>query len=258
MEIMNLKVVSWNIAGGHPMASLDHLDYGPEDLDYFVEEIRKFEPDILCLQEAHTPLSGGASNAEQIAKALGMLCVLNEPANISHIDTEYDIGVALISKIPFKNSKTTFLPNPHIESVWEDGRLAYTHEKNLQVVDFEDFSVANNQMLPITLFGHKYDDESRGGELAGEINAVMTDFIPSAPLIWCGDFNFSDPLKVYPYMQERELVDALPDEGTRPAKDGSKKRPDHIFYTSEFKVVQTIVKKTNTDHYLCFAEFSRE
>lgn len=253
----NLRIVSWNIAGGHPMASLDHLDYSPENLDYFVSEIRKLNPDILCLQEAHTPLSGAPSNAARIASALNMPYVLNEPANVSHIDTECDLGIALISNIPFKSSKTILLPNPHIECVWENGTHAYTHEKNLQVVDFGEFSIANNQMLPISLFGHRYDDASRGGELANDINGVLKKFIPAAPLIWCGDFNFSDPLRVYPYMQDRGLVDALPDEGTRPTRDGSKKRPDHIFYSTEFSVQQTAVEKTNTDHYLCFAEFTK-
>ena len=69
------------------------------------------------------------------------------------------------------------------------------------------------------------------------------------------DFNFSDPQKVFSIINELNLINALPDEGTRPSKDGSKKKSDFIFYSSEFKLINSGIIETNTDHYLCWAEF---
>lgn len=253
---MNLRIISWNIAGGHPINSLDHLDYSPEDLNYFIEQVRALNPDIICLQESHTPKEDGVSNASQIAQALNMPHVFNSPASISHVDPKHQLSTAIVSNIPFQDTKSAFFPNPDTQLFWKDGRPADTHEKNMQVVDSGEFAVANNQMLPLTLFGYDYQDETYGGLLAKGINEVMEKTIPQKPLIWCGDFNFADPLAIYPHMRTCRLTDALPDEATRPSKDGSKKRPDHIFFTPEFKVENADIQKTNSDHYLCFADFS--
>ncbi len=196
------------------------------------------------------------SNADRVAQALNMPHVFNSPASTSHIDTKHQLSTAIISKIPFTTTQVAFFPNPATQLFWKDGRPADTHEKNIQVIDFGDFVVANNQMLPLALFGYDYQDATFGGMLAKGINEVLEKSIPQKPLIWCGDFNFPDPLAIYPYMKTRELTDALPDEVTRPSKDGSRKRPDHIFFTPEFKVESVSIQKTNSDHYLCFAEFS--
>ncbi len=255
---MNIRIVSWNIAGGRPTASLDQFDYGAENLEYFITEIRKYDPDIICLQEVHTPLQGGVSQAELIAKALHLPYIINSPINVSHIDINYNIGIAILSKLPTQAEKTLTLPNPHLECVWADGTLAYTHEKNIQVVAFNDFTVVNNHMLPITLFGYSYDDASRGGELARNINEMMSKNVPSGSLIWCGDFNYNNPPNIYPCMQSLQLTDSLQNEGTRPVKGGAKKCPDHIYCTREFLLQESTIEKTNTDHYLCFAEFIKE
>lgn len=253
---MNVRIASWNIAGGHPIRSLNHLDYSPEDLDYFIEHIRALNPDSVCLQESHTPKTDGQSNADRIAQALNIPHVFNSPASISHIDSQHQLSTAIMSKTPFQHTHSAFFPNPDTRLFWKDGRPADTHEKNIQVADFGDFAVANTQMLPLTLFGYDYQDETYGGALARGINEVMEKTIPNKPLIWCGDFNVADPRVMYPYMQTRELADALPDEATRPSQDGSKKRPDHIFFTSEFGLQNAGIRKTNSDHYLCFADFS--
>ena len=251
---MNLKVVSWNIAGGHPIASLEHLDYSPENLDYFIDELRKVDADIVCLQEAHTPNESGVSNAERITTVLGYPHFLNSPASVSHVDPSCQLSTAVLSRIPFRESRAVFFPNPEVDLFWKDGRPAATHEKNMQIVDFEEFTVANNQMLPLTLFGYNYQDTSYGGKLAEGINRIMETNIPQRPILWCGDFNFDNPLSIYPFMRSLGLADALPDEGTRPTKDGSKKRPDHIFYTPHFTLKNAGLRNTNSDHYLCFAE----
>lgn len=251
---MKLKVVSWNIAGGHTVASLDHFDYLPEDIEYFAEQLKKISADIICLQEVQTRKDLTGNSAQALAEKLGFNFVFNSPCSDSHIDLDSMLGNAVLSRNEFKKSTLKIYPNPDGDLFWADGKLAARHEKGLQVVDFENFQVANNQMLPVKLFGFNYDDNDRGKLLANRINQTMKMQI-SVPVIWCGDFNFGDPLKVYPFMQSLNLKDALPGVGTRPSKDGVKKKSDFIFYSPEFKVIDGGVMETNTDHYLCWAEF---
>lgn len=247
---MNLKIATWNIAGGHPSSSLEHFAYSPEDLDYFISELRKVDPDIICLQETHTPNDRNPSDAQKIADTLSYPYVYNSPASASHINKECRLGNAIVSKRPFGQTDTVFLPNPETPLYWKDGRPAATHERNIQRIDYGSFYVLNNHMLPLYHFGYDYDDSSFGSRLSADINQVMGIIIPEKPVLWCGDFNTDTPLSIYGSMEARDLAEALPDTETRPTGQ----RHDHILYSREFTLVESEVRHTNSDHYLCFAE----
>lgn len=251
---MKVKLVSWNIAGGHPIASLKHLDYSLENLDYFIEELRKADADIVCLQESHTPDDGSESNAQHVANALGYPYVFNSISSASHIEKGYKLSNSILSKLPISSEKQVPYPNPNKPLFWQDGRHADTHEKNLQVTKMDDFLLANTQMLPLRLFGLAYDDNGVGSELAHGIDNVIAANI-SNPVLLCGDFNWPDPISIYPHLRTLNLTEALPDKDTRPSIEGAKKRPDHIFYSPEFMLINSDVLTVTADHYLCWAEF---
>ena len=251
---MNIRIASWNIAGGHKVASLEHFDYLPKDIPYFAEQLINLAPDVVCLQESHTKINGTDSNASDLAKFLGMEIVVNSPNSPSHIDSEYLLGNAIVSKLKPKTVIEKYYPDPKEQLYWSNGKPADIHKKNLEYVAFEEFNVANNQMLPIKLFGFTYDDNDKGSDFAKEINRVMSETVKT-PVIWCGDFNFFEPLKIYSFMNELNLKEALPDVTTRPSQDGQKKKSDHIYYSPEFELLKSGVIMTETDHYLCFAEF---
>lgn len=255
---MNIKIASWNIAGGHSVSSLQQFDYTPEDLNYFIEQLRTVDADIVCLQESHTPEDGSTSNAHAIAHVLGYSYVLNSPSSPSHIEEGSKLGTAILSKTPFSREQVVLYPYPAARLFWKDSLAAVDrHEKNLQVVQIEKFLVANNQMLPIHLFGLSYDDEKEGGELARGINETMVANV-ACPVLWCGDFNFENPLSIYPHLNTLQLTEALPGKDTRPSVGGAKRRADHIFYSPEFRLLASDVMTVNADHYLCWAEFELE
>jgi endonuclease/exonuclease/phosphatase family metal-dependent hydrolase len=252
---MTIKIASWNIAGGHPIGTLKQFDYSAKDITYFVEELRIVDADIICLQESHTSDDNGHSNAKDIADALGYPYVFNSISSPSHIEEGYSLTTAILSRVPLTEEKCAFYPNPSQQLFWRNGRSAgEPHKKNLQVVKTESFTIANTQMLPIHLFNLAYDDGGVGSELAQGINAVMAENV-TAPVLWCGDFNFEDPLSIYSHLKALSLTEALPDADTRPSVEGAKKRTDHIFYSPEFALVASGVNEVNADHYLCWAEF---
>jgi endonuclease/exonuclease/phosphatase family metal-dependent hydrolase len=250
-----IRIASWNIAGGYPIASLAGFDYEKEDISYFTSQLAAIDPDIVCLQESHTSLDGSRVIAAEIAQQLGLLHVFNSPASPSHVNKEYQLSTAILSRWKFISQKLYWYPDPDFDLFFPDGRKAVTHQKNLQLVQINDFYVANTQMLPLTLFGYAYDDGGDGSELAAGIDQVMSKV--QNPVIWCGDFNYNHPLSIYDSLQALAVSEALPDKITRPHNSGMKLTPDHIFYTSDFRLVESDVKQTKSDHYLCYAELQQ-
>lgn len=248
-----IKIVSWNIAGGRKMKSLDQFDYENEDISYFAEQIGKFSPDIVCLQESHT--NAKRSVAAEIAQLMGYEYAYNEVVSPSHIDSDYSLGLAILSREKPISKRLIRYPYPDFPLYFLDGRPAEAHHKGAQVIECSGVVVANTQMLLLPVFGKTYD-EGEGAGLARKIDDQLGASF-TTPLIFCGDFNYDSPRAIYPNMYEKlTLSEALPDELTRPNKNGDKKTPDHILYSKELTVNDAKVVTVQADHYLCFAELT--
>lgn len=246
-----LKIISWNIAGGHTIKSLDMFDYEKENLTYFVDVIREYDSDVICLQETHSNAS--RSIAKEIANQLGYEFVYEQAASPSHIDPSFELGQAIISKVPLEDVRTIVYPYPMFPLRFSDGRDAARHDKILQIAHWKNITIANTQLLPLRIFSEEYDTEN-GMQLAKEIDEVLVSYL-DAPLVFCGDFNFNKPTDAFPRMYEEfSLSNALPRGITRPDKS-AKLAPDHILFSSELRAVNAKVAETKTDHFLCFAEF---
>lgn len=243
-----MRIASWNIAGGRRIKSLKLFDYEEENLPYFIDELGKVSSDIICLQEIH--LNKKRSIAEEIADNLGLSYCFDIDASHSHIDSSYSLGNSIISKFPFKEKVSYTLPYPEFDLIWSDGRKVDIHHKVLQIIKVDGFSVANTQMLPIQIWGYDYD-KGEGTNLSKSIEKVFLKV--KNPAILCGDFNFNNPQKIFPiFFKTHFLEDATPKVVTRPG--GKRETPDHIFYTREFELKDSGVIKTQTDHYLCWAD----
>jgi len=246
-----LKVISWNIAGGHTIKSLDMFDYEKENLSYFADMIRKYAPDVICLQETHSNES--RSIASELAKLLHYEFVYENAASPSHIDESFMLGQAIISRIPLKNMRTIVYPYPTFPLLFSDGREAAHHDKILQIAQWGKVMIANTQMMPLKIFSEEYDTENGAG-FSKEIDEVLTSSLDT-PLIFCGDFNFNQPVNAFPKMYKKfSIANALPDSVTRPDTT-EKLAPDHILYSPELSIINAKVVETQTDHFLCFAEF---
>jgi endonuclease/exonuclease/phosphatase family metal-dependent hydrolase len=248
-----MKILSWNIAGGRKDLPDRSLGYeGREDLVYFSNKIKECGPDVIMLQETHS--NDKRILAEEIAARLGMPYVFNTPASPSHIDPEYSLGNAIISKFPIHEQSAVFYPNPWFDLVFKDGRKGVQHPKNLQTVKIENIYFANTQMLPIRIFGYEYD-HGLGNELALSIERVLENLVDKKPLVLAGDFNFNDPQSVYlKFFSKTNLKEVLPAKPTRP--DG-KSRHDHIYRSEDIKIISSEIYETFSDHYICFVEIGK-
>lgn len=248
-----MRIMSWNINGGVPLTSRSPLAYAArEDLTAFTDHVRRLEPDVLCLQEAHRNAS--RSQAGEIAEELGYEHVFEAAASDSHIDPTYELANAVLSKRPFKRARAVMLPRPDFPlrlPRLPNGEEAAIHDKYLQVVELEPFVLANIHTLPLNILGAAYDSPD-GMAFSRAIQQVLLDELRS-PLVFCGDFNFWRIRDLYPRLfREFGLVDALPAIPSRPGNDD---RTDYVLYASStFELLEGRITPFLSDHYPCHAD----
>lgn len=248
----SLRIVSWNIAGGHTVNSLAQFDYHDEDLDYFASQIEPLNPDIVCLQEIH--INHERSTANELAAKLGLSYVYDVDVSPSHIDKNYRLGNAIISRHPLKHVTDAYYPFPEFQLRFPNGKLAPDrHDKMVQIYKFKDFLICNTQMLPLDLFGYSYV-KGEGNRLAQEIEKILLDNL-AKPIIFCGDFNFDAPERAYPKLYAKlSIRNILPIGFTRPKLTGRIQTPDHILVSDEISCVESGIIEVNADHSMCYCK----
>jgi exonuclease III len=250
-DMPKLKIASWNIAGGRKMNSGQRYDYiANEDIDYFVKKLSALDPDIICFQEVH--FKDGVSTASQIAKKLAMPHVFDSNAgHTSHIDANYQLGTAIISRLPLHKTTITPVPYPDFPLFLPSGEPERErHHRFLQTAQCQGFTVANLHTLPMHFFGLAYDKD-KGKDFAHQIEDLLLATLKQ-PLLFAAELNFDDARLIYPrFYKELELSEALGTLPTRP--DG--RRTDHILYSPEFQLISSGAEETESDHYVCWTEF---
>lgn len=244
-----MRIATWNIGGGHKIKSLKTFDYEAEiNIDYFVDELKKLQLDIVCLQESQC--NDGYSVAKVIADKLGMPHVYETPMHPSHVDTGYELSLAILSTKPFDNKQSYVQPYPSFDLFLPNGKPAGRYDNYIQVVELEGLQVAHTMNQPLEFLGHPYEDEY-GKTYAKELCDMFNETL-QRPLVFVGDFNTPNPAVTFKATCDHlSLKDALPAEATKPHGEG---HLDCIFYSSELNANAAAVLQTETDHYLCWAE----
>ncbi len=106
-----LRTAQWNIGGGKirdpeyvPSDVLLYDVFGPYDsdgLESIIDTLDQNKPDIVTLQETHE--ADNFSQTAIIAEALGLPYWVNDTYGESHIDPDYRLGQAIISKFPLSD-----------------------------------------------------------------------------------------------------------------------------------------------------------
>lgn len=257
---MRVKIASWNIAGGRKVKSNKRFDYANEDVEYFVDNIKRLDPDIVCLQEAH--FKDGESTAQKISRLLSSYNVFDQELSPSHIESGYRLGNSILSKMDFQSKENFIFPYPEFEMYFKDGRKAIRHDKGLQLVKVNNFFVANTQFFPIGIFGHKYYKD--GGKALIEKMSILIEEQLKTPLLFVGDFSgdFGDYFNelMSSVLHKFSLTDSIKNKMTRneDSEGKGKFKTDYILYSQDFNLIKSQVIETETDHYLCFSEFVKK
>lgn len=231
------------------MRSLKTFDYNKPELAYFADALRGLRLDVICLQESEC--TDQDSIAKDLAAMLGMEHVFETPMHPSHIDAKRSLSLAMLSKLPLKNTRTAKQPYPSFDLWLPNGAPAKRTVKDVQTAETQDgLHIANTQTQPLEYLGTPYESQ-RGQSYAAELADMFIKTV-SQPLIFAGDFSTSHPAKVFASLcKAHALSDALPFEPTKPHGKG---HLDCIFTSPTFTITSSAVVTTETDHFLGWVE----
>ena len=213
---MKLNFMTYNIQHG-----MRHLK-GGIDLGMVADVIRKFDPDVVALNEVR---DGGDDpgyfhQTERIAKLLGWPYFYFARAITFPDDGDY--GNAILSKIPFQSVKIIEIPDPPVKD--ED---TYYETRCLLKAEFDGFTVLATHM---------------GLARAESKNAVATALANTGngPTILMGDFNLEpgDSILAPIYASYTDTAALLKDKTLKSwPSDAPRVKIDYIFA----KNVKTVV-----------------
>lgn len=289
-EVGVIKILTWNIGylygKGSEGPGYEHRDKSiyDEKLKQLVKEIRKWNPDIICLQEIDfdSHRSGGINQARTLADQAGYPYVaeaISWKANyipfpywpLSRHFGHMKSGGAILSKYPLSSHEVVLLPKPASHPWWYN--IFYLH-RYLQKVEFQvgekKFSLIN---LHLEAFD-KLDRQSQIRSLVEKVKNEKIDFV-------AGDFNmvptsaakkkrFPDSDDDYEndqsfeLMKQSEMSEAIPEEiysldesryFTFPSWKPDR-RLDYIFYQPQHKMMRAEVLNSQlSDHLPLKASF---
>ena len=227
---------------------MDHFDYAKnEDLEYFSSQLERLNLDIICLQESQ--FNNSDSFAKRLATSLGFNNVAETPGCPSHIDQDYRITTAILSRVPSDSTKYFLLPYPDFQLI-HDGKLFSPYDRYLLRANFGNFCVATTHPEPLEGMFNLVYESGKGNKLAKDIDEIISSKL-CTPTVIAADYNINDVYTVLPKSTKKlKLREALPLGDTIP-QGGF---PDHISYSDDFSVIASGIVQTKTDHYLCWAE----
>ncbi|HNX15363.1 MAG TPA: endonuclease/exonuclease/phosphatase family protein [Oscillospiraceae bacterium] len=231
---MRFKLMTYNIQHG-----LRHLK-GGIDLGMVADVIRKFDPDVVTLNEVRD--SGDDPEyfhqTERIAKLLGWPNYYFARA-ITFPDGG-DYGNAILSKLPFKSVQTILIPDPPVKD--ED---KYYETRCLLKAEFDGFMVLATHM---------------GLARAEAKNAVSTVLANTGkePIVLMGDFNLEpdDPILAPIYAAFTDTATILKDKTLKSwPSDAPRIKIDYIFTKNVKKIIGADIPQIlATDHCPHLAE----
>lgn len=285
-----IKILTWNLGflygKGSEGSGYEHRpsEFYQKRIDKMIQEIRDWNPDIVCLQEIDfdSHRSSGINQARELAQKAGYPYVAEAVSwDANYIPFPYwplqrnfgrmKSGGAILSKYPLTQHQVHLLDKPASQSWWYN--IFYLHryfQKVKFLVGEKEFTLVN---LHLEAFD-KLDRQSQVGKLIEMISQESLDFI-------AGDFNMvpDEAMKKrnfpddsddyhndssYSQMMNSGLLEAIPQEiyildenkyFTYPSWQPNR-RLDYIFYRPEHKMMRAdILNSDLSDHLPLRASF---
>lgn len=215
-------------------------DFYKEKLKKLSEEIKEWNPDIICLQEVDfdAARSGHINQAQFIAKASGFPYVAEAHSwDLNYIPFPYwplknhfgktKSGGAILSKYPLSDHEVTFLEKPQSKPWWYNLFYLYRYMQKVTVTMGEkSFKVVNVHL-------EAFDKENRrtqGRKIAQKVERDSIDLV-------MGDFNMLPPSAT----KKRKFKDSEDDYENDGTYDEVKKSglseviPDEIYVLDEVR-----------------------
>lgn len=254
-----MKIVTWNIAGGHKLTPnvKDAIGYDKEDLDYFISRLKEVNADIICLQETHLSRDKKYNQTEIIAQGLKRSYCLTQQyeEGESHIKPNHTLAFGTISKYPILSCSHHQPANPNLMIKRHNGKIWRTMDMGILVSEIKILgkivNLANAHLFPFHYYKKDWSDKE-----FKHIRKFITDLLiklSEKPTIAIGDFNYADLKKIYPKIFTKEKYKEAFLAETTPGKG----QQDHILFTKHWSLEEAqVIKDVEADHYICLAELN--
>ncbi len=243
-----MRIATWNI-GGSFISSDQKNKYDLENIDYFIDELKSINPDIVCFQEIH--VSKKNDQPKIIANALDFKYFKTFSIADSHLKNNEKLSISIISRFQIVSSKFNMLSNPNLQFIWR-GKKAFSHDKGFleAVVNYNgiDIRILSGHMIPFRKFGKNFLD-GKFKEIRNQIEKIILN--NEMPEIICADMNFDGEIdKLIPNVFGNGFKFILGDKSTTPKG----KKYDKIIISKEWKSANSNIIEGKADHFLCFAD----
>lgn len=254
---MILKTLQWNIGGGKARKAGDDpndaLAYSNEALDSDIEIIRRYNPDIITLQESHSDDKG--NQAQTMAENLGLKFFANNVYDKSHIEEGKGLSQAIISRFPIKENSFTFFYNPKLETTGPKGEHWVSHDKGVTdcIVDLGGgitLNVKTSHSFPYRRFHVEPFDE----RLLPLRNDMAEKLMPKTDrYIYQGDLNYNEfsVAELLPKLMTNGVQEVILTEPTTPKG----RKYDHVLYRGIKHIKSIVISNVLTDHFPIYSEF---
>ena len=247
MRVCTRNIGWWFVSGK------DKDKYDKENLRYFIDEIDKVSPDIVCLQEVNA--NSFIDQAMIIWDALWYEWVYTQRISDSHLKEDMDLSISILHNFAVIETKFYLLSNPGLKMIW-NGKEVMWHDKGFLEVIVEcgkfKFRIISWHMPPAHRFWKDYFDS-----IFDDIRKQAQDIIlwSNLPTIIGIDLNYDSSELLFPRVFEAWFF-SLVDESKPTIPLG--RSYDKILCSSDWEMIwwSTIIWKA--DHYLCYADIKEQ
>jgi exonuclease III len=203
-----MKIATWNIGSARTINSKKVFDYAPENIDYFVQNLKKVDPDIVFLQETHMPRDGSPSLAQRFADELGFAFHFDTVrVEESFIDATQRFGLSMISRWNLQDPESR--KQPDVDLLMKVGdEMNPLHPAFLQSASYSGINFFNTHFQPIHHTAESSWSSKVGANYARHIDKFLCDNLRT-PMIFAGDFNAPNLKRDFPrFFSKFRLDDA--------------------------------------------------
>ena len=251
---MIIKTIQWNIGGGKIRKENDPVEgpYREDGMNYIEVVLKKYNPDIITLQETHTDEK--IIQANILAQKLHLPHMVNDVYDTSHIEQGQGLGQAIISRFPLRDHQFHFFINPNLTMLQENGETWTTHDKGVSScfiqIEYKLLKVATLHLVPFRKFNVDPTDIT-----FTELRRNITDLLlpKQDQFLLQGDFNFdNDSLEaLLPDILHQNVSEILQKEPTTPKG----RKYDHILFRGIKLIHSEVISNVLTDHFPVYSEF---
>jgi|SRR5215813_1731388 len=254
MNPVAIKAATWNIGGG--ILGKSHQRDGRPSLDYYVSVLKKYSPDIVCLQEAHDYSGSQEGQSEQLANQCGYPYVASFPVSKSHMVSHADLALGILSRFPIRSCEYKQFPNPGLSATgpngdtWEMADKGYVRSR----IELESgtIGVINAHCFPFHYFSAS-PTEPRFANIWNILMRDMRGLQREAAAFVAIDLNH-EPIQdlLSAALGPGKYDNAFENTPTTP--DGVQQ--DYILYSDGAHLITTSVTPTESDHSYCQARIA--